>query len=675
MKENQISFFTSLQGRLLLSLGVPTILIICSIVTITSINSFSSAKAQAEHAIEQAAALAALEIERRNANAIRTAKIMALAQEEGMFGNRVASSKFARRVLLEHPEFTGAYFGYDKNADQQDAQYTAQQYSGKIADQAGRFLPYWYRDGDSIALAPLTLMETGLYYDGLRKRYYLNNKAQGLVTEPYIYSDKMLVEQTYPITKNGTFIGIAGVDRSLNDMIYFLKSIKQDTGRDLFLISREGNFIASTIASDELTSKEVANSVYSETFKYLENGQKNRLQQSQDPIDGNDYYFVSHAIETGEWILILRQSEHDVMDPILAELRTTLIVAGFGILVIIAISIWFARSISQRIQHIMRKADLIAQGDTHKQENLPNKIHDEIAILDISLDKVLQSYDEISTACGAIAEGDFSKQMNKRSDNDTVMAAINLMAQRRQEIEALLQERTTRIIESTHMQNIDLDHVAVAMNQMSAATREVSSLATSSAENAQQAVSSIESTKFELITAVDEVKLQSADISSASTAITKVFESSNNISGIIEVINMIAEQTNLLALNAAIEAARAGEQGQGFAVVADEVRSLALKTRDSTQEISSLISQLQNQVEETVSTVSQSEQRSQYVVEKSEVALNSLGNVADLTSKISHSMTQVAAAVEEQSCTTAEITNNISSVSAAATALASFTAQ
>jgi methyl-accepting chemotaxis protein len=255
------------------------------------------------------------------------------------------------------------------------------------------------------------------------------------------------------------------------------------------------------------------------------------------------------------------------------------------------------------------------------------------------------------------------------------MAAINLMAQRRQEIEALLQERTTRIIESTHMQNIDLDHVAVAMNQMSAATREVSSLATSSAENAQQAVSSIESTKFELITAVDEVKLQSADISSASTAITKVFESSNNISGIIEVINMIAEQTNLLALNAAIEAARAGEQGQGFAVVADEVRSLALKTRDSTQEISSLISQLQNQVEETVSTVSQSEQRSQYVVEKSEVALNSLGNVADLTSKISHSMTQVAAAVEEQSCTTAEITNNISSVSAAATALASFTAQ
>ena len=675
MKNNKISFLASLQGRILLFLVAPTIFIICSIVTITSINSFSSAKAQAEHAIEQAATLTALEIERRNANAIRTAKVMALAQEEGMFGNRVASSEFAHRVLSEHPEYTGAYFGYDTNADHQDAQYTGEQYSGKTTDQAGRFLPYWYRDGDSIALAPLTLMETGLYYDGLRKRYNLNGEAQGLVTEPYLYDGKMLVEQTYPVTKNGRFIGIAGVDRSLNDLIHLLESIKQDTGRDLFLISREGKFIASTVASDELTTKEVASSVYSEVFKPLENEQKSRLQQTQDPLDGNDYYFVSHAIETGEWLLVLRQSEQDVMAPLLVELRNTVIVAGFGILIIIALSIWFARSISNRIKHIMHKADLIAQGDTRKQENLPNNSHDEIAVLDISLNKVIQSYKEISTACEAIAEGDFSKQINKRSDNDTVMASINLMAQRRQEIESLLQERTARIIDSTHTQNNDLDQVAVAMNQMSAATREVSSLAASSAENAQQAVSSIENTKSELVTAVSQVRLQSADISSASNAITKVFESSNNISGIVDVINMIAEQTNLLALNAAIEAARAGEQGRGFAVVADEVRSLASKTRDSTQEISGLIAQLQSQVEETVSTVSQSEQRSQYVVDKSEVALNSLGNVADLISKISNSMTQVAAAVEEQSCTTAEITNNISSVSNAATALANFTAQ
>jgi len=109
------------------------------------------------------------------------------------------------------------------------------------------------------------------------------------------------------------------------------------------------------------------------------------------------------------------------------------------------------------------------------------------------------------------------------------------------------------------------------------------------------------------------------------------------------------------SLNAAIEAARAGEQGRGFAVVADEVRALATRTKESTNKIGETLSLLQGYSRATTDSMTLSREIVHSVIEIADKAQEQISQASVLVEQASAISMNVAAAVEEQSTTTADI--------------------
>src|SRR2546430_1952448 len=129
---------------------------------------------------------------------------------------------------------------------------------------------------------------------------------------------------------------------------------------------------------------------------------------------------------------------------------------------------------------------------------------------------------------------------------------------------------------------------------------------------------------------------------------TTLFRS--QIGSITQLITAIADQTKLLALNATIESARAGEMGKGFAVVAGEVKELAARTAEATAQIIEMVQGIQN--------------------ESAQVA-EGIGGIVGLIDTVAEQQTMIAGAVEEQTATSAEMSNGMRSVAASVSASAS----
>ena len=326
-----------------------------------------------------------------------------------------------------------------------------------------------------------------------------------------------------------------------------------------------------------------------------------------------------------------------------AELQknTGLIIASslLALLVGLVVAWVITRLIVTPLRSVIRVAEQIAAGDLSATVAVTRR--DEIG-------QLMQAMQSMGSGLSQIVSG--------------LQAGIEQLASSAQSLSSVTEQTNLEV----SSQKEETEQVATAMNQMTATVHDVARNAEEAAQAAQTADDKVENGQSVVRQSMQRIEQLADSATSASSSIDGLSAQIQNIGSVLDVIKSVAEQTNLLALNAAIEAARAGEQGRGFAVVADEVRALARRTRQSTEEIEALVSNLRAAAQASVQQIRSSGDLVKLAVSDALQTESALGSIAAAVSLIQQMNQQIAAAAEQQSSVAEEINRSVTSIRASA---------
>jgi methyl-accepting chemotaxis protein len=306
--------------------------------------------------------------------------------------------------------------------------------------------------------------------------------------------------------------------------------------------------------------------------------------------------------------------------------------------------------------------DEIASGDADLTQRLPVHSQDEVGLLSISFNKLLAKLQQIMDRV--------QKETVRVSDTSVGVRGLAASIDRDA---TTMSAQTQEMAQSTGLAKSNVDSVAAAVAEVNSSTQTVANSSEGIASHLRTVAAAVEEMSAnlhvvanagesmnlgmntvaaaieEMSASLNEVAGNSAQASRvagrakeqaglASQTIHALGESANQIGRVVELIKGIAAQTNLLALNATIEAASAGEAGKGFAVVAGEVKELAKQTALATEEIRTQIEAIQGNTNQSVQAI---------------------GLIVTVIDEVNNLSSSIAAAVEEQTATTNEISRNV----------------
>ena len=363
------------------------------------------------------------------------------------------------------------------------------------------------------------------------------------------------------------------------------------------------------------------------------------------------------VLGTGVWIdqidaLIAAQKE--VIDAdFYSSLRMTVLVSVLIEALCIALAIFFSNKLATPIAHVTNRLATLAQGDFRHNAALETKISstDEIGRMSQALDTLQHNVRQM-----------MKQAIDAAEKITTAVAQLNESADQSATVSSQVASSMSKVADSCNEQFAEMDRTKA---QIGTLEQHMSAFA----GNLSQTVDAVDGTNraaAQGATRVNEAVLQmqriAESVSRSAEVITVLGEESDKIGTIVDAIAAIADQTNLLALNAAIEAARAGENGRGFAVVAEEVRKLAEQSSTSADEITALITSIQEKAQNAVEVMQEGASQAQGGTEAVDAAGRTFKEIASMVEHVASESSAMGSRVHELEQSTHSIRDSAESM-------------